>query len=102
MSDIVRGAVLAALGSSGIFNLGTNNPISVNEMILTIEKFIEIPVKKEYIKSPLGDVQKTHADISKAKIEFNYSPSTSFEQGIQNCIDWCRGTQILFSNNQDI
>ena len=99
VSDIVRGAVLAAMGNSGIFNLGTNNPITVNDMILAIEKFIEIPVKKEYIKSPPGDVQKTHADISKAKIELNYSPSTSFEQGIQNCISWCKETQMLFSNS---
>ena len=32
-------------------------------MVSSIEKILGFKMKKEYIDSPLGDVQKTHADI---------------------------------------
>lgn len=93
VSDIVNGSILAAERGSGIYNLGTNNPVSVNHMISTIEKLMEQKIKIKYIKTPVGDVQKTHANISKAQNELNYFPEISFEEGVKNCINWCKETQ---------
>ena len=95
VSDIVNGSLLAIKKGTGIYNLGTNHPVTVNHMISTIEKLMGQKIQKEYVKSPIGDVQKTHADISKAQKELDYSPKVSFEEGVKNCIDWCKKTQKI-------
>jgi nucleoside-diphosphate-sugar epimerase len=64
-------------------------------MISTIEKLMEQKIQKEYVKSPIGDVQKTHADISQAEKELGYFPKISFEEGVRNCINWCKETQNI-------
>lgn len=35
-----------------------------------------------------GDVEKTYADISKAKRVIGYDPQTNFEDGIRKFIEW--------------
>ena len=35
-----------------------------------------------------GDVERTFADISKAKKLIGYNPKTSFKEGIESFIDW--------------
>ena len=95
VSDIVNGSILASTKGSGVYNLGTNNPITVNQMVSTIEKLMGEEIQKKYVKSPIGDVQKTHADISKAQKELGYSPSMLFEDAVQNCIEWCKETQNI-------
>ena len=35
-----------------------------------------------------GDVDRTYADISKAKKLLGYEPKTSFKDGIENFINW--------------
>ena len=98
VSDIVNGSLLAAEKGTGVYNLGTNHPVTVNHMISTIEKLIGQKVQKEFVESPIGDVQKTHADISKAQKELDYFPQVSFEEGIKNCIDWCKWLRSNVSN----
>ena len=95
VSDIVSGTILAALRGNGIYNLGTNNPVSVNHILSIIEKCIGMKVKKDFTNLPIGDVPKTHADISKAKEELDYHPQISFKDGIKNCINWCKQTHNI-------
>lgn len=71
-----------------IINLGSNNPISLKEMIEVIGRTLGIePVIKELPMQP-GDVDRTYADINKAKKLLNYEPKTSFNDGIRKFIDW--------------
>jgi len=62
-------------------------------MVKQIEKIMGIKIHKKFVDSPKGDVQKTHADISKAKKILNYSPNVSFEEGIRKCVDWCSNSK---------
>ena len=76
-----------------IINLGSNNPISLKEMINTIGKVLDItPNIKELPMQP-GDVDKTYADITKAKELLGYQPSISFEDGIKEFINWYKNNQ---------
>ena len=97
VSDIVNGSILAAEKGTGIYNLGTNHPVTVNDMVSSLEKLMGQKFQKEYVKSPVGDTQKTHANISKAQKELDYFPKISFEEGIRNCINWCKETQNIVS-----
>ena len=43
-----------------------------------------------------GDVQRTFADISKAKELIGYDPKTSFEKGIENFVEWYKINKELY------
>ena len=88
VSDIVDGIVLSQKFGNGIYNLGSGNPISINQMVDVIEEKLGKKIDRQYIDSPKGDVFKTHADISKAKKELKFSPKTKFHDGIEKTIKW--------------
>lgn len=71
-----------------IINLGGGSPVTLSEMIETIEKVLG--KKAEINRMPMqpGDVDKTVSDISKACRLLNYSPSTTFEAGIRKFVEW--------------
>ena len=57
-------------------------------MIDIIGKVLNIePVINQLPMQP-GDVERTYADISKAKALIGYEPKTSFEDGIKEFIEW--------------
>ena len=91
VDDIVDG-IISAINYNDtpyeIINLGGGAPVSLNEMISTIEKVLNKKAKIEHLPMQPGDVNKTAADITKAKKLLNYNPKTSFEEGIIKFIEW--------------
>lgn len=71
-----------------IVNLGSNNPISLKEMITAIGNVLGVDPKIEALPMQPGDVDRTYADISKAKKLLGYSPNTTFEEGIRKFVEW--------------
>jgi UDP-glucuronate 4-epimerase len=55
-------------------NLGESQVITLNEMLLSIEKELGKVANKKNLPMQPGDVQKTNADIEKAKNLINYLP----------------------------
>ncbi len=77
-----------------ILNLGNSSPISLKEMINIIGKAVGIePIIKQLPMQP-GDVERTYADISKAKKLIGYEPKMSFEKGIKKFIEWYKDNKI--------
>jgi UDP-glucuronate 4-epimerase len=74
-----------------IFNIGSNSPVSLAEMIKTIEKVLGKEAKINRLPTQPGDVDRTYADINKLREITGYNPSLSFEQGIREFINWYRG-----------
>lgn len=71
-----------------IINLGSNNPISLIEMVRTIEKTLNKIAIINWLPMQPGDVDITYADISKARKLLGYNPSITFENGIKNFVAW--------------
>jgi UDP-glucuronate 4-epimerase len=73
-----------------IHNIGNSNPVKLTSFIKAIEK--ALGKKSEWKMMPIqaGDVEKTWADVSSLKRDYNYSPNTPVEVGIQRFIDWYR------------
>ncbi len=90
IDDIIDGIIGAMSNLKGydIFNLGESRTITLSHMVETLEN--NIGKKAILNKLPLqpGDVERTFADISKAKNRLGYNPKYSFEDGISNFIDW--------------
>ncbi|UCD07056.1 MAG: GDP-mannose 4,6-dehydratase [Candidatus Aenigmatarchaeota archaeon] len=88
ISDIVNGTLLACEKGNGIYNIGSNKRISVNEMVDLIEKIMNKKAQIKYIEKQLGDVTHTWSKIDKAKRDLGYGPKVSIEEGIKRHVEW--------------
>jgi len=73
-----------------VFNLGGDHTVSLNEMVSEIEKKLGKKAIINRIAMQQGDVDKTSANISKARDLLKYNPSVSFEEGIGHFINWVK------------
>lgn len=101
VDDIVDG-IISAINYNDtpyeIINLGGGAPVSLNQMIETIEKVLNKKATIEHLPMQLGDVNKTAADITKAKKLLNYNPKTSFKEGVIKFIEWEKSNGIWKNN----
>lgn len=73
-----------------IINLGNSSPVSLKEMINTIAEVLNVEPQITQLPMQPGDVEKTYADISKARKMIGYNPKVSFKEGITKFIEWYR------------
>lgn len=71
-----------------IFNTASSNPKTILEMVKEIETITNKKAIIKYVDKPIGDVNKTYGDISKANKLLNWKPKTNFNNGITNFINW--------------
>ena len=71
-----------------IINLGESEVIKLSEMLSEIEKNFNKIAQKKLLPMQPGDVQKTNADIFKAKNLIGYKPATDFQNGIKKFVEW--------------
>ncbi|MFK5955811.1 MAG: GDP-mannose 4,6-dehydratase [Planctomycetota bacterium] len=84
VEDIVDGIELSMQRTQGfeIFNLGNSNPVSLRQMIAFIGNTVGEAPRIDQQAEQAGDVTLTCADITKAKTQLGYKPSTSLEKGL--------------------
>ncbi|GMB07408.1 UDP-glucuronate 4-epimerase [Thermolongibacillus altinsuensis] len=91
IDDIVDGMVAALSRENGseIFNLGAGQPVTMNELLLSLKQYF--PNMKVIHERPrLGDVSATWADISKARKLLGYEPKFSLKEGLAKTIAWAK------------
>lgn len=86
IDDIVDG-VLAAherISEHGyrIWNLGGSSPVTLKEMIATIERVTGITAEIDQKPLQPGDVKRTYADLTRSQAELGYQPRVGLEEGI--------------------
>ena len=79
-----------------ILNIGNSSPTTLKEMIETIGETLEIEPKIKQLPMQPGDVDRTYADISKAKKLIGYEPKTAFKEGIKNFVNWYKENLELY------
>jgi len=61
-----------------------------------------IKATRNYIPMPsTGDVPYTHADITKARAELHYEPTTSLDEGLKIFVDWYKSYYKNGANKAD-
>ncbi|MCK6550290.1 GDP-mannose 4,6-dehydratase [Myxococcota bacterium] len=93
IDDIVKGVVAAidrSVKTEGyrIYNLGCSDTTTLSELVAHLEGAIG---KKAIIKSvddQPGDVPRTFADVTRARAELGYDPSTRVSEGIPKFVRW--------------
>ncbi|WP_133944746.1 GDP-mannose 4,6-dehydratase [Epilithonimonas xixisoli] len=76
-----------------IINLGESEVITLGEMVTTLENTIGKKAIKKILPMQPGDVQKTNADITKAKALIGYKPTTNFQNGTKKFVEWFLGNR---------
>ncbi len=91
VDDIAKGTIKAAFKDVGyeIINLGGGkNPISLNEVISKIEKYLGKKAKIDYKPFHKADLKETWADITKAERILGWKPEIDIDEGLKRTIDW--------------
>lgn len=92
VDNVVEANILAMQSSKQFkgeaFNIAHGERTSVNEVKELIEQYTNKKLDLEHKGARVGDVAHTHADISKAKLWFNYVPKVKFNDGLQKTVQW--------------
>jgi len=90
IDDILQGvtAALELTTQYDVINLGNSHPISLAELIRTIEAALGKKASIRQMPMQAGDVPITCADISKARRLLGYAPQVSFPEGIREFAEW--------------
>jgi len=101
IDDIIQGVSASVDKDLGyeVINLGESETIDLNSLIMLIEKHTECELKTENLAMQPGDVDKTYADIDKAKELLGYKPTTSVEDGLKKYIEWYKTNSDLYASN---
>ena len=96
--DDVADGVLAALDRSDregvphrVYNLGGDEPQELMTMVSLLEAALGREAVKEMAPMQMGDVERTWADIARARGELGYAPRVSLAEGLERFAAWYRG-----------
>jgi len=71
-----------------VYNIGNSQPVDLSKYIETLEQCLGVTAKKTLLPLQPGDVPDTFANVEDLAQEFDFRPSTSIEEGIQQFVDW--------------
>ena len=74
--------------NSEVFNLGSAEQVSINQMIEIIEEISDFKVNKKYLLDKPKGVRGRSSDNTKIKKEFNWEPSISLKLGLEKTYNW--------------
>jgi nucleoside-diphosphate-sugar epimerase len=100
VANVVDGVLRActADGASGeVINVATGGRISLNTLFTSLRTLVGARVEPLYAEPRAGDVKDSQADISKASRILGYSPTVSFDDGLQKTVAWYRASQVTLA-----
>jgi UDP-glucuronate 4-epimerase len=98
IEDAVEGTLNALLRKHGyrIYNIGESQTTSLRELVRLIEDLVGKKAVTEYLPAQPGDVDRTYADIWKAREELGYNPKTDMFAGLKRFVEWYLEEQKSF------
>jgi ADP-L-glycero-D-manno-heptose 6-epimerase len=90
VKDIVEGSIRALDAyRSGIYNLGSGQARSFNELVDVLNKCLGTELQPDYIDNPHAHYQNfTQADLSKVRGAIGYEPVFTLETGVRDYMKW--------------
>jgi nucleoside-diphosphate-sugar epimerase len=93
VENVVSANLLAchAEGVSGmVFNVGTGERHTLNDLLGTLSSLVGRDLKPEYVAPRPGDVRHSLADIGRARQHLGYEVKVGFEEGLRRTLAWFR------------
>jgi ADP-L-glycero-D-manno-heptose 6-epimerase len=93
VKDVVDGSIRALNAqASGIYNLGSGQARSFNELIDVLNKCLGTNFEPDYFDNPHAHYQNfTQADLTNARRALGYKPSYPLEHGVRDYMQWLYG-----------
>lgn len=92
VSNVVAANLQAATSSKVKFgeayNVGSGGNVSINTLFRHLQDLLNVRLKPLRGPKRVGDVLRTHASIAKARRDFAYRPTITFERGLAQSINW--------------
>ncbi len=94
IDDTIAGVLAAIDHCRGyhLYNLGESQPIVLRDLVTAIEKALGKKAVIDRQPRQPGDVDRTFADISLARKELGYNPSTDLAKGLESFVTWFRSS----------
>ena len=94
VKDVIDGTIRALdAKASGIYNLGSGQARSFNELISVLNRALETNLQSDYFDNPHQHYQNfTQADLANAKSALGYNPQFSLEAGVADYMKWLHGS----------
>ncbi|MEM7171155.1 MAG: NAD-dependent epimerase/dehydratase family protein [Pseudomonadota bacterium] len=85
--------------ANGIYQLGTGIPSSINQLIEAMRGTVgdAHPIEVHYEDFRAGEILHTYCDITQARGELGYDPTTSLEEGLKPVWQWFLDNAALYS-----
>jgi UDP-glucuronate 4-epimerase len=98
VDDVVSGIEGALAFTEGheayeIVNLGGSRTTSLRRLVELIAGAVGVEPRIEWLPPQPGDLERTCADVSKARALLGYQPRTSMEEGIARFVEWFRARE---------
>jgi len=92
VADIVDGIVRALERCEGyhVWNLGGSKATRLDELLEKIASGLGVPLRVDREPMQPGDVDRTWADISRARTELGWSPRLDIDHGLAEFLNWFR------------
>jgi len=90
IDDIVQGVIAALDNANGyhVYNLGESDGVPLPRLITALEDAIGKMANIEEVPLPPGDIPATLANVSAAKKDLAYNPTTNIEEGTKKFFAW--------------
>jgi UDP-glucose 4-epimerase len=81
----LRAATTASTGTS--YNIGTGSKVSIRELAETIKRVTDTDSEIVHTDPRPGDIERSEADITKAREGLGYMPTVTLEDGLSQLVD---------------
>lgn len=89
VDDIVRANMLAlSPRAEGVFNVGTGQETSVNEIFRKLKKLTNSSVREQHVLAKVGEERRSVLNASKAKKIMKWQPCVSLDVGLKRTVAW--------------
>src|SRR4029078_3428453 len=90
VKDAVEGTIRALdAKTSGIYNVGTRQARSFNELVEVLNKSLGTNFEPDYFDNPHAHYQNfTQANLTRARKALKYAPGFSLEEGVRDYMEW--------------
>ncbi len=83
-----------------VYNIGSDEQVSINQMISAIEDIADFNVNKNYLLDKPKGVRGRSSDNMKIKKDLDWTPSTKLKDGLKTTYKWINN-QILSGDNSN-
>lgn len=93
VEDLCQGIIAGlASGRSGVYQLGSGHPLSVNGLIAALRDVVgNSAIAVDYRPARAGEIERTWCDVSKARAELGFRPDTPLGVGLAATWAWFVG-----------